>query len=436
MKTDDQMTAAERALLDAGLALASELEERTDRTDPRDSARADALLVAWARAVLGLRRTPADEAQRLSPKPPRDQGTPNREPDRAHDAYVVLGIDRRTWRVLGAGVFSEPEPTLQGVVPLAIDRFDAETLEDALHEAAQAARTNLAWWIGEFCEWRDGSRPGWYRREAGDAEEAHRPASDNSSGQKPESVRIALVKAHVAEVVVHMVENAMRAQQPMGMDRMDDALRRYYAVERDAERIASADDFLGEADRVWSEALPPLRLAEEKSAAEEALDEIANACGCPEWDYPGQTVRDVTALASRERKMRAILEVPRGRLQAGLTGPILAKIDAALAPDAVGLDVLRPTVALAAARRDRDEALDVIAGLLRLVDRLRNCDFGCFNGDWACAECKPHSDMLKDGFACDYHRARRMASPTDEPADECRDQQCGGGRGAAEVGDA
>lgn len=33
-----------------------------------------------------------------------------------------------------------------------------------------------------------------------------------------------------------------------------------------------------------------------KSAGEEALDEIATLCGCSEWEYPGQVVRDVRAL--------------------------------------------------------------------------------------------------------------------------------------------
>ncbi len=27
------------------------------------------------------------------------------------------------------------------------------------------------------------------------------------------------------------------------------------------------------------------------------------------------------------------------------------------------------------------------------------------NGDWACRECKPHSDILQEGFQCSYHAA-------------------------------
>lgn len=33
------------------------------------------------------------------------------------------------------------------------------------------------------------------------------------------------------------------------------------------------------------------------------------------------------------------------------------------------------------------------------------------NGDWACAQCKPHSDMIKDGFVCGYHRAEARLAP-------------------------
>lgn len=36
-----------------------------------------------------------------------------------------------------------------------------------------------------------------------------------------------------------------------------------------------------------------------KTAAEEALDEIAALCGCPEWEYPGQVIRDVRLLRER-----------------------------------------------------------------------------------------------------------------------------------------
>lgn len=42
-----------------------------------------------------------------------------------------------------------------------------------------------------------------------------------------------------------------------------------------------------------------------RDAATEAFDEIAAACGCPHWDYPGQLVRDVQALVRERDALRA-----------------------------------------------------------------------------------------------------------------------------------
>jgi hypothetical protein len=39
-------------------------------------------------------------------------------------------------------------------------------------------------------------------------------------------------------------------------------------------------------------------------AATIALDQIARVCGCPEWDYPLQVVRDVERLADDARRSR------------------------------------------------------------------------------------------------------------------------------------
>lgn len=47
--------------------------------------------------------------------------------------------------------------------------------------------------------------------------------------------------------------------------------------------------------------------SDEKSAGEKAFDDIAALCGCPEWDYPGQLVRDVEALVASRQAMRRIL---------------------------------------------------------------------------------------------------------------------------------
>lgn len=50
------------------------------------------------------------------------------------------------------------------------------------------------------------------------------------------------------------------------------------------------------------------------------------------------------------------------------------------------------------------------------------------NGDWACAECRPQSDMLVAGFRCAYHRARDVVLATvctsPEPADGVPSPAC------------
>lgn len=40
----------------------------------------------------------------------------------------------------------------------------------------------------------------------------------------------------------------------------------------------------------------------------DAFNEIARLCGCPEWDYPGQLVRDVAKLAAERDQLRATVE--------------------------------------------------------------------------------------------------------------------------------
>lgn len=46
------------------------------------------------------------------------------------------------------------------------------------------------------------------------------------------------------------------------------------------------------------------RLRTEPTALDEAADEIARICGCPTWDYPGQLIRDVRALADERDALR------------------------------------------------------------------------------------------------------------------------------------
>ena len=36
------------------------------------------------------------------------------------------------------------------------------------------------------------------------------------------------------------------------------------------------------------------------------------------------------------------------------------------------------------------------------------------SGDWACAQCKPYSDMIKEGFVCGYHRAESRRKPIEQ----------------------
>jgi hypothetical protein len=45
-----------------------------------------------------------------------------------------------------------------------------------------------------------------------------------------------------------------------------------------------------------------------KSAAEIALDDIAAACGCAEWEYPGQVTRDVLGVVARLEAAQSILK--------------------------------------------------------------------------------------------------------------------------------
>lgn len=61
-----------------------------------------------------------------------------------------------------------------------------------------------------------------------------------------------------------------------------------------SSRAASPEEAIKAACRTLQAMLAP-------DAAEEALDEIARLCGCPEWHYPGQVVRDVQRLCKPGR---------------------------------------------------------------------------------------------------------------------------------------
>jgi hypothetical protein len=45
-----------------------------------------------------------------------------------------------------------------------------------------------------------------------------------------------------------------------------------------------------------------------------------------------------------------------------------------------------------------------MAGLVSLVERYKVMEGA--NGDWACAECRPTSDIISPGFQCSYHAAK------------------------------
>ena len=71
------------------------------------------------------------------------------------------------------------------------------------------------------------------------------------------------------------------------------------------------------------------------------------------------------------------------------------------------LSIEHPVQADLAAAADEIERLSAALAeqddfILKFTDPNRN-------GDWACGQCKPHSDMIKDGFVCGYHRATARA---------------------------
>ncbi len=58
-----------------------------------------------------------------------------------------------------------------------------------------------------------------------------------------------------------------------------------------------------------------LRAPHEPDAGEDALDAIAAACGCPDWEYPGQVVRDVEEVVRERDELRV----------KGLTGDLMTE---------------------------------------------------------------------------------------------------------------
>lgn len=64
----------------------------------------------------------------------------------------------------------------------------------------------------------------------------------------------------------------------------------------------------------------------EKTPAEAALDTIAQLCGCADWEYPGQVVRDVKAMRDLLVTCRVFLTKNRHAAE------LVAEIDKMLSP--------------------------------------------------------------------------------------------------------
>ena len=65
------------------------------------------------------------------------------------------------------------------------------------------------------------------------------------------------------------------------------------------------------------------------------------------------------------------------------------------------------------------DLLAELAAVKRQLDRLAQFVIRSFEAcgayDWACAQCKPSSDMLVDGFVCAYHEAKALAAEQPKP---------------------
>lgn len=67
----------------------------------------------------------------------------------------------------------------------------------------------------------------------------------------------------------------------------------------------------------------------DSTAADDAFDAIAVLCGCPEWHYPGQIVRDVEMLKSRAEAAEKKLEIAINATAPQVDAMLAAKLEAA-----------------------------------------------------------------------------------------------------------
>lgn len=130
-----------------------------------------------------------------------------------------------------------------------------------------------------------------------------------------------------------------------------------------------------------------------KDAATEAFDAIAKLCGCPEWDYPGQLVRDVERLARERDEARADVIAAAGDLLVPIPEP--------------GSVVARLLSANAILRRERDEARAARKQAEERRDRWRTIaetprDVWRERAEAAESRAKSHEDEL-------HHLKRRLA---------------------------
>jgi hypothetical protein len=114
-----------------------------------------------------------------------------------------------------------------------------------------------------------------------------------------------------AEDYPSLEDNLERAQRRIGelvaeRDRLLDEVERW--------KLASGlEDGRGDPDGVTPEAMQRYWEGFEANhrdlqrTVKERLDRLATICGCPEWDYPGQIVRDVEAVAKERNRLRAAL---------------------------------------------------------------------------------------------------------------------------------
>lgn len=73
-------------------------------------------------------------------------------------------------------------------------------------------------------------------------------------------------------------------------------------------------------------------LRDPDNPAVRALDEIARLCGCPEWEYPAQVVRDVEALCAKLEAAEQRLDPMRGMRIVEVPARITGSWDADGAP--------------------------------------------------------------------------------------------------------